>query len=304
MRSFPRISLKKYRLLARGLIRRSDFRRNPARALWRRLLWRLRWRFFRKPWLLPFHGHFTIAVANDGQGSLLFYQGYSEPETEKLVLRFLKPGMTFVDVGAHIGKYTLLGARAVRRDGEVHAFEPNPRIFDLLKRNVASNGLDNVLVRECAVSDRDGTGEFEVCAESTFSALKRKTVRLPGREVAKAIRVKSIRLDTYFAQKRKKANLVKVDVEGAELMVFLGSASLLKLPVEEAPVWIFEYEPENYASFGYTPEELFALLARNGYRIWCCRDGEDCTPIHPPRVPSGVNNLIAAKEGACLPSMA
>jgi FkbM family methyltransferase len=298
---FQRLSPKKYRLLVRGLFQRSDFKRNPARALLRRLAWRLRWRFSRKPWLLPFHGHFTIAVANDGQGALLFYQGYSEPETEKFILRFLKPGMSFIDVGAHIGKYTLLGAHAVRREGEVHAFEPNPVIFDLLRRNVRENGFQNVHMLECAVSNHDGPEEFEVCAEATFSALKRKTVRLPRREVAKAIRVESVRLDTYFADKRKKANLVKVDVEGAELMVFMGSRSLLELSAEEAPVWVFEYEPENYASFGYAPEDLFALLARTGHRVWYCRDGEGGKPADTLRIPSDVHILIAAKEGACLP---
>ena len=293
-------TLRKWRILAHGLLTRPDFRRRPVRAILKRLAWRMRWMVFRKPWTLRYR-QYSIAVAKDGQGSLLFYQGFSEPETEDFILRFLKPGMVFFDVGAHIGKYTLLGARPVQPGGEVHSFEPNPDMFKLLTHNAAANNLQKVFLNRNAVSDRDGPMEFEVCAETLFSALRRKEVRLPGREPVKVISVDSIRLDTYLARTRRRADLVKVDVEGAELMVFLGSKSLLALPPEMAPVWVFEYEPENYASFGYAPQALFALLTDAGYGIWHSREEGHCVPVDPLSIPPNVNNLIAAKKGIRLP---
>ena len=54
-----------------------------------------------------------MVAPKGGAGALIYYQGYSEPETARFLTAFLKPGMTFWDVGAHIGEYSLLAARCV-----------------------------------------------------------------------------------------------------------------------------------------------------------------------------------------------
>jgi len=54
-----------------------------------------------------------IRVPHGGAGALIYYQGFSEPQTARFVMRFLRPGMTFIDIGAHVGEYTLLAAQAV-----------------------------------------------------------------------------------------------------------------------------------------------------------------------------------------------
>ena len=281
------------------LLRCSDFHRNPARALWRRFIWRLRWQVSTEPWLLPLGEDLKIAVPKCGGGALIYYQGFSEPETADFILRFIKPGMVFLDIGAHVGEYTLLGAQAVGPEGEVHAFEPNPDIFWLLSDNVHRNNLSNVVLNKCAVCNLDGEREFEVYTESSVSSLRslRKEPRhLRKQAISKVISVPSVRLDTYWAGYEKKIHLVKVDVEGAELLVFLGAERLLSLLGEEAPVWVFEYAPPNYARFGYRHDDLLGLLKQHSYDIWHYGGAGQLIPFDPDSIPPGTINLIAAKD--------
>ncbi len=267
------------------------------KALWRRLVWRARWRLCRAPWQLSYRGNIRIAVPRDGVGAQLFYQGFSEPDIEEFCLRFLNPGMVVFDVGAHVGKYTLLCARAVGPQGHVHAFEPNPALFHLLQLNIARNGLSNSHATRSAVSDEDGASDFELCAESSISALVRKENRGAPRAASKIVRLPTLRLDTFCAQSGLGPHLVKVDVEGAELLVFQGSTHLLGLPAGRSPVWVFEHEPANYARFGYAPARLFALLRLHSYRIWTFRHGR--ITLLEETAHSGIPaNLVAAKEGA------
>jgi FkbM family methyltransferase len=243
-----------------------------------------------------------IAVPRDGLGAQLFYEGSSEPDIEEFCLRFLDPGMVVFDVGAHVGKYTLLCARAVGPEGHVHAFEPHPVLFHLLQLNIAQNGFHNARALQCAVSDEDGVSDFELCAESSNSSLVREENRTSPRAASTIVPLPTVRLDTFCARAGRTPHLVKVDVEGAELLIFKGATNLLGLPAGKSPVWVFEHEPANYARFGYAPARLFALLRRHGYRTWTCRKGR-VTPLEETAQSSIPANLVAAKEGAWTSSL-
>ncbi|MBW1975522.1 MAG: FkbM family methyltransferase [Deltaproteobacteria bacterium] len=284
------------------LLQRPDFRMNPLLALWRRFFWRFRWNVTQRPWIIPFWRSLRICLAKSGAGALIYYQGFSEPETADFILRFLKPGMVFVDIGAHIGEYTLLGAHEVGLKGEVHAFEPHPSIFQILKQNIEFNGLTNVVLNNCAVCESEREREFELCAEASVSSLKRNSVH-SGVETT-IIRTQSIRMDTYWEGRNKKIDLVKIDVEGAEMLVFLGAEKLLNLARGEAPVWIFECSADNYTRFGYRPPDLFGLLQRYGYGIWrLSYTRQQLVEATPDFFPSATMNLIAAKRETGLRSV-
>lgn len=276
------------------LLRSRDFCQNPAKAVWRRLVWRARWQVMRQPWLLSLSEDLKIAVPKSGSGALMYYQDFSEPDTADFLLRFLKPGMVFLDVGAHVGEYTLLAAQAVGPTGEVHAFEPNPEIFQLLSNNVQLNNLSNVVCNSCAVSDLAEEREFEVCKEPSVSSLKTQAGHGRKDKILESIRVPSIRLNTYWFRYNKRIDLVKIDVEGAEMLVFLGAEKLLNLPEGQAPIWIFEYGLDNYTAFGYRPADLFGLLQGYDYGIWYYTT-DQLLPVSPDTIPPGTVNLIAAK---------
>jgi len=283
----------------RRLAGREDFLRNPPRAIWRRVAWRLRWRMKDKPWVLRYRKGMQIGVANDGLGALLYYQGFAEPETEFFLARMLRPGMVCVDVGAHVGAYTLLASQAVGPGGEVHAFEPNPRVFSLLQENIRRNSLRNVRLENAAVSNSMGESEYEIRGENTLSSLKAGAES--GRDVLQVVRVRCTTLDSYCSALGKRPGLVKVDVEGAEPAVFLGALGLLGLPAAEAPAWVFEYSPTNYARFGYRAEELLELLQHNGFELWRYRRPGYLAPFQPKRAESRTVNLLAVKAGRDLP---
>ena len=241
-----------------------------------------------------------MALPNGGAAALIYYQGVSEPETADFVLKFLKPGMVFLDIGAHVGEYTLLAAGAVGSTGEVHVFEANPEICELLRHNIQLNGLSNVSVNQCAISDQDGEMEFEVFAEPSVCALKVQNYSAQagaGRRTAvKVLRVQSLRMDRYLPRVKRKVDLVKIDVEGAELLVFQGATDLLALAKNQSPTFIFEYEANNYARFGCPAGELFALLRRNGFSIWRYNGMARLDPFDCQLSSGGTVNLVASKD--------
>jgi len=98
-------------------------------------------------------GHIMYLDENDSLK--LSIVGVFEPRETELVKREVKKGDTVLDIGANIGYYTLIFARLVGDTGKVYAFEPEPRNFEILKKNVETNGYKNVVLVNGAVSDSD-----------------------------------------------------------------------------------------------------------------------------------------------------
>jgi FkbM family methyltransferase len=271
---------------------RPDVKENLIKAFTKRLLWRLHWGTTNKPYVIPFTTDLKISIPKTGSGSLIYYQGYSELETASFMMRFLKPGMTLVDVGAHIGEYTLIAAQIVGKLGQVHGFEPMPGLFPIVSANVQMNNFANVSLNKMAVTNYTGEIEFEVFDDPSTSSI-RKLVS-SGKE--KLIKVATTSLDEYWSQKNTKIDLIKVDVEGAEKMVFEGAEKLMGLPSTAAPVWLFEYSPHAYSSFGYRASDLFDLLHKHGYSVLQFADNGEIENFDSNRPVNKVINLIAVKD--------
>ena len=112
-----------------------------------------------------------VLAPKGGAGALIYYLGYSEPETAAFVQSFLKPGMVFWDVGAHIGEYSLLAARQVGREGKVEAIEPQPAIRHFLKTNIELNGFQNIRVHGYAASAQRGEATLVLSQEPSMAHL-------------------------------------------------------------------------------------------------------------------------------------
>jgi FkbM family methyltransferase len=240
---------------------RSDLRQRPIRGIYRRLVWRLRWRISSDPWLVRRRDGLALLLPHGGAAAMIYFQGASEPGLANFIRGFLNPGMVFVDVGAHLGEYTVLAASIVGDSGHVHAFEARPDTFDILTRNVEINGFRNVVTKPCAVWNEDGFCEFEETQDPSVSALR------PDHEARRGgtlVRVKAVTLDHYFSENSfAKPNLIKIDVEGAELQVLKGASALLSSP--QSPVLVVEYGPRNASTFGYHADETCQLLRELGY---------------------------------------
>src|SRR5450631_1628394 len=159
-----------YRL--RALLQKEDIRRHPLQGIFRRVAWRLHWKVSNEPWLVHAHGGLPYLLPHGGAAALIYFQGASEPELANFVRKFLKPGMVFVDVGAHLGEYTILGASMVQSAGRVHAFEARPDTFEILARNIQLNAVRNVAAQACGVWKDEGFCEFEKTPDPSVSALR------------------------------------------------------------------------------------------------------------------------------------
>jgi FkbM family methyltransferase len=276
------------------VLSRPEVQRNPLQALFKRIAWRWRWLGNSEPFIIPLGSSLKIAIPKTGSGASIYYRGFSEPDTADFLQRFLQPGMVMVDIGAHIGEYTLLASHAVGRSGQVHAFEPQAPIFPILRKNVEINGLENVVLNDLAVGDQVGELEFELANEPSMSSIRKHDILDQSTQVVK---VPVTTLGTYWSEHiSKKVDLIKVDVEGAEKFVFLGATSLMEISSAEAPTWIFEYGPQAYADFNYQPAELLNLIQQYGYSIWQYSAANRLTPFDPQATLPDIVNLIATKN--------
>ena len=279
----------------RQLINRPDFKKNLIVALYKRIIWRLRWKVKKKPWELHLWDGSRIAVPKSGSGALIYYMGCSEPELTAFLKRILKPGMIFFDVGAHIGEYVVVGATTVAPDGEVHAFEPDERNFNLLQNNVKMNNLSNVVLNFTAVYEEDTTLELIKTQEpSTSHIISNMLVKPESLQI-----VQAITLDNYINNKGiDRVDVLKVDVEGAELFVLRGAQTLLDKPKWKAPIVIFEYSQANCKRFGYHPDDIIEFLKSKEYIIWVLKDNGTLRRFSPDLLPDPQHhiNLVAIKN--------
>jgi FkbM family methyltransferase len=175
--------------------------------------------------------------------------------------------MVFVDIGAHIGEYTLLAAKAVGPTGQVHAFEPQTELAALIERSAQMNDFHNVTVNASAVSDRIGQQRFTIRRDLSCSSLSQADSYGDHRILSRRC-VPVDTLDHYCLTRGIQPHVVKVDVEGAELSVLKGAARLLARPGPDAPTWILEFSHDNYARHGITGEEFERRLTETGYRLY------------------------------------
>jgi FkbM family methyltransferase len=159
----------------------------------------------------------------------------AEAPVEDAFLALLKPGDVVYDVGANIGWYTLLAARAVGDTGAVIAFEPTVRNAAILQENAATNKLVNVTVIPAAVSDEDGWATFinqgslqgRLRKDDSEAQAKRRARQLQRPTSSSVVPVLS--LDSWIAASgRRPPNVLKIDVEGAEAGVLRGMSDTLR----------------------------------------------------------------------------
>jgi FkbM family methyltransferase len=184
--------------------------------------------------------------------------GVWEPGETALLLGWLAPGMTFVDIGAHVGYYTVLAARRVSPGGLVFAFEPSPRNYELLLANVWRNELTNVVCFPWAVSDHMGFLDLFLDERNTGDNRLFQGDRGPG------VRVRAVALDT-LPSIRPPIDVVKIDVQGAEEAVIEGMKHLLSRS-PNARITL-EYWPFGLRALGRDERRALEYYRSLGYRL-------------------------------------
>lgn len=188
-------------------------------------------------------------------------QGFEKAETN-FVQRYLKPGLTVLDIGAHHGFYTLIASKIVGRAGRVIAFEPSPRERKRLKRHVRLNSCSNVCISSAALGATAKRANLYLVdgAEDWCNSLRPPAVQANTRQIE--VEVKT--LDEYLAKSAiSSVDFMKLDVEGAELDVLKGATQLLHS--NPRPILLVEVYDIRTEPWGYRASEIVRFLNGIGY---------------------------------------
>jgi FkbM family methyltransferase len=195
----------------------------------------------------------------DGISQRLIFDGEHEPLMTEVFKKIVKPKMMVLDIGAHIGYYTLLAASLVGSNGTVWAFEPEPRNFANLGENVKLNGYDNVFLVNKAVSKDSGMANLYIShMESGEHSL------IPCRDnFGDTVTVPTVRLDDMFTTDTR-VDVIKTDTEGNDIRVIDGARELINA---NSNIKIFtEFWPEGINAAGYSAQIYWDLLQFQGFK--------------------------------------
>lgn len=226
------------------------------------------------PVRLPYGG-WWLAV-NDVCSDAVFVGNFEEDDAE-FVNRFLRAGMTFVDVGAHHGFYTMLAARKVGMAGQVIAFEPSPRERERLSRHIKLNRLQaNTRLSPFALGCDGGSAALYVVSgrDTGCNSLRPPSVLEP----TAVLKVKKTTLDGFLAAERiGRVDFVKIDAEGAELSVLMGATRLLT--IVPRPLIMVEVDDGRAAPWGHSGSDVYDLVLEHKYQWFVTASRGALVPI-------------------------
>jgi FkbM family methyltransferase len=212
-----------------------------------------------------------INVRDKDPGMRKTFQAYAlnrihEETTTNLFKKVVKEGDVVIDLGANIGYFTLLAAKLVGPTGKVFAFEPEPKNFSYLKKNVELNNYTNVIIEQKAVSNYNGETKLFICPyDSGHHTINRpngiEAYRLGRSGEITSIDIEVVTLDNYLRNKTDRVDVIKIDVEGAEALVFEGMKEILS---KNQNIKIFlEFFPLLIEKMGSSPEDFAKYLFKN-----------------------------------------
>lgn len=177
--------------------------------------------------------------------------------------RALQPGQVVLDIGANIGYFTLLFARGVGPKGHVYAFEPGPKSFKTLAKNIEVNGYQNVTLVNKAVSHTTGTTTLYICRSGESDNRITDTVRCT--DSYDQMEMPTVKLDDFFLGNSCPIDLIKMDIQGAEYLALKGMTNLLARNPQVRLV--LEYAPAGLELTVRTADFL-AFIRGLGFRVF------------------------------------
>jgi FkbM family methyltransferase len=239
-------------------------------------------------WSLPFNKNkifsikilpeYTIKYAAKGDIAEIIYKNEVlikfkksfEYSTLKLFSTILKQGDVIIDVGANSGLYSIFYSKLVGDEGKVHAFEPDSVTFSLLNENLKLNNCNNVVTHNFALSNKESRIEMisfihddlKLQSGDSFKYIKEVAVDKinAGNNAMNAFKLDD--LEEFNSASR--IDFIKIDVEGAELLVLQGSINTI---LKHKPIIILELSGEWTKRFNYKPYQILIFLNELGYEM-------------------------------------
>ncbi len=225
------------------------------------------------------HRSFLADVARPGAG------GY-----QQLLAQTVRPGMTVIDGGAHIGIYTLIAARAAGPTGRVLACEPDPYNLAALRANVRLARATTVEVISKAIADRAGHTSFVQSRGTISGSIADRTDVGPSRLLDVELTSVDEALPVAPA-----SLLVKLNVEGAERLVLAG----MQRTLAECPqiVLFVELNPAALRAAGSDPAALVGLLEGLGFTLQAIDPVDESLRPLPPLAELGEGHILCRRGG-------
>lgn len=194
------------------------------------------------------------------------FTGSYEPQETALVSSILKPDSVFVDVGANWGYFTLLAANLISDNGVVLSLEPDPRLFQILDSNIARNKFRHITALQVAAADKPGTLKLAGYEESEGNFGVSRIIA-DDEKHSSFYQVTIDALDNMLEKQNiTKVDLMKMDIEGAEVFAIAG----LKKHLKENRVkrLLLELHPAQLLKHGSSAAEIIETLQSYGYTPW------------------------------------
>lgn len=193
-----------------------------------------------------------------------------EYSTLQLFSTILKHGDVIIDIGANSGLYSIFYSKLVGDTGKVHALEPDSDTYSLLKENLKLNNCNNVLTYNFALSNKESRVEMVSFSHHDLKLQSGDSFKYIQEVAEEKINagnntMNAFRLDDLEEfNKASKIDYIKIDVEGAELLVLQGSINTI---LKHKPIIIFELSGEWTNRFNYKPYEVLVFLNELSYEM-------------------------------------
>ena len=200
-----------------------------------------------------------------------------EAETSNFIGSLLQPGDTFIDIGAHVGYFSMLAAALVGPTGAVFSFEPDATNYAHLIDHIEVNRATSIRPMHMAVGATPGVAEFFVNADNDGGHALWEVGRHPfnerSRESPTSRRVYVTSLDHIFADRdMSRLRAIKIDAEGAEFAILVGARGLLRQ--YRVPFVIAEVNRFGLESLGASERHLRGVMSDLGYETYLFQPGQ------------------------------
>lgn len=244
-----------------------------------------------------FDGNLTAMLClNEHMQSQIFWNGYYSRDIVLLLDKILQPGMVAVDVGANIGEITMAAAHRVGPIGKVFAFEPMSSLYARLQQHLEVNGMSQVTAVKCGLSEQAGSAQLYSAAEKYYDGTENSGLGTLYASNSRATPTEIIEIDTLdkFIEgcDLTQVDLIKIDVEGAELSVLKGASTVLAC---FHPYIIIEIQDEMSGEAGYEATDILEFLEQLDYRLYTIGRKGKLTPL-------SADTLTAFQNALCVPS--
>lgn len=194
------------------------------------------------------------------------------PAMTRFYIDNIAPGMKYLDIGANIGYFTVLAASLVGHTGRVHAFEPEPSAFSLLQINCRLNLCSYWCeLARVALADNEGTRMLH-SFQHNFGSSSLSDLPQPllaeFMEQSTAQAVQCTTLDGYYSGRDILFDIIKIDAEGAEPLIFSGADEFLSRCTHDGTIFLVEFNPQAIKGLGHDGREFVSQLIHRGYFVW------------------------------------